>query len=180
MRDWNVVVTVHGKAGFDWACELLAELGRVGRTDYYNVLVMKVPDQPAFMAKLAQWMAEGPTVSTYISRVMPAQCTFDFGTVEQFETKARDIARSWAARLAGKSFHVRLHRRGFKGRLSTPEEERFLDAAVLEALAQAGTPGSITFDDPDAVIMIETVGNRAGLSLWQRDERRRYPFLPAD
>jgi tRNA(Ser,Leu) C12 N-acetylase TAN1 len=75
---------------------------------------------------------------------------------------------------------VRLHRRGFKGRLSTPEEERFLDDALLEALQAAGTPCSLSFDDPDAIIQIETVGNRAGLSLWTREDLARYPFLRVD
>jgi len=42
--------------------------------------------------------------------------------------------------LAGKSFHVRLHRRGFKGRLSTAKEERFLDEALLDALDVLGHP----------------------------------------
>lgn len=82
--------------------------------------------------------------------------------------------------MAGKTFHVRLHRRGFKGQLSTPEEERFLDDTLLDALKRAGTPGSLAFDDPDAVIQIETVGNRAGISLWSREELGRFPFLRAD
>jgi len=30
------------------------------------------------------------------------------------------------------------------------------------------------------VIDIETVGNRAGLSLWARDDLRHYPFLRID
>jgi tRNA(Ser,Leu) C12 N-acetylase TAN1 len=72
---------------------------------------------------------------------------------------------------------VRLHRRGFKGVLSTPHEERFLDEALLSAL---GVGGRISFTDPDAVIQIETIGGRAGMSLWTREELRQYPFLGTD
>jgi tRNA(Ser,Leu) C12 N-acetylase TAN1 len=43
-----------------------------------------------------------------------------------------------------------------------------------------GRPGRINFADPDHVIDIETVGNRAGLSIWSRDDLRRYPFLNVD
>ena len=43
-----------------------------------------------------------------------------------------------------------------------------------------GRPGRINFDDPDHVIDIETVGSRAGLSLWARDDLRCYPFLRID
>jgi tRNA(Ser,Leu) C12 N-acetylase TAN1 len=82
--------------------------------------------------------------------------------------------------LLGKSFHVRLHRRGFKGALSTPKEERFLDDALLAVLASAGAPGRIGFDDPDAVLQIEMIDRRAGVSLWERDDLRRYPFLSVD
>jgi tRNA(Ser,Leu) C12 N-acetylase TAN1 len=84
------------------------------------------------------------------------------------------------ADLRGKSFHVRLHRRGFKGRLSSQNEEGFLDGVLLEALEQSGTPGRITFADPDAIIAVETVDGQAGLSLWTREEMQRYPFIRPD
>lgn len=77
----------------------------------------------------------------------------------------------------GKRFHVRLHRRGLKGVLSTPDEERFLDETLLQARNAAGTPGHIGFDDADFVIHIERIDRRAGLSLWSRDEMQRYPLL---
>jgi hypothetical protein len=71
-------------------------------------------------------------------------------------------------------------RRGFKGRLSSMDEEHFLDGHLLGLLERAGTPGRITFDDPDAIISVETVGPRSGLSLWTREELARYPFLGLD
>jgi tRNA(Ser,Leu) C12 N-acetylase TAN1 len=105
---------------------------------------------------------------------------FDFHSAEEFDAKALAVARGWAARLGGRSFHVRLHRRGLKGRLPSQPHEQVLDRALLIALDAAGTPGRITFDDPDAIIDIETVGNRAGMSLWVRDDLKRYPFLRID
>ena len=48
MRDWNVVVSVHDRQ-FVRACQLLSQFGRVERTEYYNVLVMKVADRAAFL-----------------------------------------------------------------------------------------------------------------------------------
>jgi tRNA(Ser,Leu) C12 N-acetylase TAN1 len=35
----------------------------------------------------------------------------------------------------------------------------------------------VVFDDPDAILSVDTVGDRAGLALWTREELRRYPFL---
>jgi hypothetical protein len=75
---------------------------------------------------------------------------------------------------------VRLHRRGFKGRLSTQVEERFLDTFLLESLERAGAPGHIRFEEPDAIVAVKTVGQRAGLALWTRDDLKRYSFLGLD
>lgn len=179
MIDWNVVVTTRGRR-FTLACELLEEFGRVGRTHFYNVIVMKVADVGEFAESLAAEFARSSMMGFAISRVAPAQHAFDFVSPEAFEERAGEIALTWVDALAGKRFHVRMHRRGFKGRLSSQDEERFLDGALLEALHAAGAPGAITFDDPDAIIAIDTVDKRAGLSLWTRDELARYPFLALD
>jgi len=177
--DWNVVVTVV-EHGFREACELLRRWGRVTRTGYYNVLGLQVADPAKFLEDFAAVVAVSPGLLNFVSHVVPAEASFAFDDAPAFESQARDIALGWLARLAGKSFHVRLHRRGFKGRLATQHEERFLDEVLLAALASAGTPGRIAFDDPDAIIQIETIDGRAGMSLWTRDDLRRFPFLGVD
>ena len=182
MKDWNVVVTAREK-GYDWTRDLLKELklGPFARTEFYNVLVMKVDDVGETLRRVAEIVEQTPSLFTYgVSRIAPAQHTFTFQSPEEFETKARDIVLSRISELGGRTFHVRLHRRGFKGRLSSHDEERFLDRTLLDALELAGRPGALSFDDPDAVIQIETVGNRAGISLWSRAELDRYPFLHVD
>ena len=52
-----------------------------------------------------------------------------------------------------------------------------LDQVLLDALVAKDTPGSIAFEDYEAVLAVETVGQRAGLSLWKWEELERYPFL---
>lgn len=179
MRDWNVVVTVN-EDGYRRVRRMLAPYGTVAPTDYYNVLVMRVADPAAMMEDLAGRIEESPGLMNDLSRVVPAREAFTFQSAEEFEERARAIMLQWVPELAGARFYVRLHRRGFRGRLSSPEEERFLDEAILDRLEQLNTPGRIDFGDPDAVIDIETVGNRAGLSLWTRDDLRRFPFLHVD
>ena len=61
--------------------------------------------------------------------------------------------------------------------ISTPEEERFLDDVLLGALADAGHPARIRFDDPDYVLLIETLAGSAGVGLWTGEDLKRYPFL---
>lgn len=179
MLEWNVVVSVH-EDGYRSAVRLLRPFGQVESTVYYNVLVMKVNDISLFIDQLAALVAETPGVLNDISRVVPCEMCFDYENAQEFESKARDVAMSWVPELAQSAFHVRMHRRGFKERLSSQDEERFLDSVLLAALEESGTPGCITFDDPDAIISVETVGYRAGLSFWRRTDLQRYPFLRLD
>jgi tRNA(Ser,Leu) C12 N-acetylase TAN1 len=179
MLEWNVVVSVH-EDGYKSAVRVLQPFGRVEPTGYYNVLVMKVDDISTFIDRFAALVAETPGVLNDISRVAPCEACFDYESAQEFESKARDVALSWVPELAQSAFHVRMHRRGFKGRLSSQDEERFLDSVLLAALEEVGTPGHITFEDPDAIISVETVGQRAAMSFWRRDDLERYPFLRLD
>ena len=173
---WNVIVTLP-EATAGQARRVLRRWGALQRTAHFHVLVMAVADADRFLREFGEAVAETPGILNFIAHVFPAQRAFDFATVEEFEAKAREVALAWAPLLAGKRFHVRLHRRGLKGVLSTPKEERFLDEALLQALGTADPPAHIGFDDADCVIHIETVDRRAGMSLWSRADLERYPFL---
>lgn len=179
MHDWNVVITVH-EEGYNEARKQLERLGRVDRTDYFNVLLMRVEDARNFLELLRAEAQLEPGRFRSLARVMPVIQCFEFQNPAEFENKARQAVCAWLPSLQGKSFHLRMHRRGFKGKLSSMEEERFLDTYLLEALDLAGSKGRISFDDPDAIIALETLGTRAGLSLWTREELRRYPLLHLD
>jgi len=173
---WNVVVTLL-EATAPQARRVLRRWGWLQRTPYFHVLVMAVADPDQFLREFGEAVAKTPGILNFVAHVFAAQRTFDFASVEEFETKAREFALAWAPLLAGKRFHVRLHRRGLKGVLSTPKEERVLDEALLDALSAAETPGHIGFDDADFIIHIETIDRRAGMALWSRDDLCRYPFL---
>jgi tRNA(Ser,Leu) C12 N-acetylase TAN1 len=179
MQDWNVVVSVHDQ-GYTRARQVLSTYGDVGRTEFYNVLVLRVADRQAFMERFAAMVSAVPDFLEIVSRVVPAAVVFPFQSAEEFEAKAKDAVLAWLPQLAGKSFHVRMHRRGFKERMSSQTEERLLDGLLLGALEDAGTPGRIDFADPDVVIDVETVGQRAGLALWTREDIARYPFIKLD
>jgi tRNA(Ser,Leu) C12 N-acetylase TAN1 len=179
MHDWDVVISVR-EDGYTRARQLLQRYGPVYHTDYYNVLVMKVDDIPRLLEELRARVGEDPSILAAVARVLPAVRCFDFRSHDDFEARAREAALAWVPELAHKSFHVRLHRRGLKEQLPRPEEERSLDQALLEALERAGTPGRISFEDPDAILAVETVGHRAGLGLWTREDLGRYPFLRPD
>jgi tRNA(Ser,Leu) C12 N-acetylase TAN1 len=179
VKDWNVVVSIY-QDGFKRALSALEAFGRVERSPYYNVLVMTVEDPTALLEAVERRTEESPALYDAISRVAPAICSFEFQSADEFEEKAKSIVLQWLPRLAGRSFHVRFHRRGPRHDLPTPEVERVLDDALLDGLRQAGTLGTLSFSDPDAVIAIDTIDDRAGISLWTREDLARHRLLRPD
>jgi tRNA(Ser,Leu) C12 N-acetylase TAN1 len=179
VADWNVVISTRGES-YRAARAALREFGRVGRTEYFNVLVMKVADIAAFLEDLSSLATINPAMISDFGRIAPAAEAFEFETAAEFEQKLREIACRWIPALAGRSFHCRIHGRGLKPLISTRTAEQDLNRALLDALAAAGTPGSLDFTDPDAVIAVDTVGRRAGVSVWTREQLKKYPFLRAE
>ncbi|MBE9502705.1 MAG: hypothetical protein IME96_00845 [Proteobacteria bacterium] len=179
MKDWNVVITVH-EGKFREAFNLLEPFGQVGKSEFFNVLVMKADDIQKMMKTLLWRISEKPAILSIVARIMPVSQTFNFHKPEEFEEKAREVVKYWIPALSGKGFHVRMHRRGFKGRLSTLKEEQFLDNYLIESLEKRKASGHITFTEPDFIIDIETVAQRAGLSLWSKEDLEGYPFLKLD
>lgn len=180
MKDWNVVITVNDSEGFRKARREFQRFGDVAATDYHNVLVLRVPDVPKFLDLFRSITEADKSLLNCVSRVAPAGFAFDFLAPEEFRIKARTIVLGWLALLCGHSFHVRMHRRGLKRELPSPSVEQFLSDAILSGARERGWPSRIDFADPDYVIGVETAGNRAGVTLWTRNDLRRFPFLRVD
>lgn len=176
MPDWNMVITVH-EGQFKWAVRFLQRFGQVRRTDYYNVLVMQAANVPDLMDAMKAAAPAEEYVIPLFSRAVPVTHTFRFRDRPDFLDQAEKIVRPWSGQLADQAFFVRMHRRGFKGRLHSQQIEQHLSGIILEAIQQQGRPGRISFSDPDAVVAIETVGPQAGLALWRREELERWPLL---
>lgn len=172
MRDWNVVVTVN-ENGFNKARRALKKFGEVARTDYFNVLVMRVDDSARFLDELSRELEKDSELAESVARAVPVDRTFQFQNVEEFERTAKELVKPWVSRIAGKKFHVRMHRRGFKGKLSSQNEERFLDEFLLDEAAEAGHASKVDFGDPDLIISLETLGQSAGVSLWEKKDFSR-------
>jgi tRNA(Ser,Leu) C12 N-acetylase TAN1 len=179
MKDWNVIVTIY-QQGFRRAIRALQDIAPVERSPYHNVLVMRADDPIQVLETVERLTEERPALYDAIARVAPAARIFDFQSTEDFKERAISVIREWAQQLTGRTFHVRLHRRGPILVLRTPEAERLFDDAVVAATTAAGTPARISFTDPDAVIAIDTVDNRAGLSLWTRELLSRHRLLRPD
>lgn len=176
---WNVVVTVH-KEGFKEARRSLRRLGLVRQTPFFNVLTMRVQDRDEFLRDLSDRVRRQPHLRASLSRVIPVSDRFSFISRHEFEHKGKKIVDQWLPQLSGQSFHVRMHRRGYSGTLSSLEQEKMFDRYVLGALHSQGQSARIDFSDPDYIIDIETVESEAGFSIWSRSDRTSFPFLNLD
>jgi tRNA(Ser,Leu) C12 N-acetylase TAN1 len=141
---------------------------------------MTVEDPMALLEAVEKRTEERPALYDAISRVAPAMRSFEFHSAEEFKDQGKSILLEWSPRLTGRSFHVRLHRRGGGHDLRTPDAERFFDDAILEQTTLAGRPATVSFTDPDVVITIDTVDDRAAVALWSREDLARHRLLRPD
>ena len=179
MKNWNVVISVF-QDGFRRALRALRALGPVEHSPYHNVLVMAVEEPLPLLEAIEKVTEAHPALYDAIARVAPASRCFEFHSGEEFLALSRQVILEWVPRLSGRSFHVRLHRRGPTLDLKSPEVERHLDEAMLSALQEAGAPGHVSFTDPDAVIVIDTIDDRAGISFWTREDIAQHRLLRPD
>lgn len=179
MKNWNVIVTIN-QFHFKEAFRLLKPLGRVSHTRFYNVLAMQVEHCDEFLETLREWLDDFPDTAETISRVAPVEETFEFTDAESFLAAASELLLRRLDELAGRSFHVRVHRRGEAAGLTGYHAERRLGQVLFDALVAAGTPARVDFREPDVIVCVETLENRGGVALWPRARREKYPFLRID
>jgi tRNA(Ser,Leu) C12 N-acetylase TAN1 len=173
--DWNVLATsVEGARPV-----LLAGLRRRGAFrggGYRNVAIGRVGDVPGFLAALRDDVARDPVLAGALARVLPIARTFRLAADDPLGSLEAAV-EALHPEVAGQSFFVRLERRGLHGTLHSSEVERALGTLLWQKLEADGHAPRVTFTDPDVVIAIETLGDRAGIALIGRALRQAYPFV---
>jgi tRNA(Ser,Leu) C12 N-acetylase TAN1 len=175
MEQWNVLATSF--EGYrDLLLRVLKKFGRFGGAGYRNVAIGRVEDVPAFLDALRDAMAAEPRLGAVVAKAVPIAHTVRFDPAELLDALA-DAARPLFPQLAGGSFHVRVERRGLKGVLHASDVERHVGSAAWAALETDGHAPRVSFKDPDRVLLIETLGERAGLTVVDRTLRQSYDFV---
>jgi tRNA(Ser,Leu) C12 N-acetylase TAN1 len=172
---WNVLCTSH-EGRRDALLVALRRLGRFRPGGYRNVVVGEVEAPLAFLDVLRDGLARDLLLPTALAKAVPIETTLRFEPAAPVPALAA-AAEPLLPRLAAGSFFVRLERRGLKGRLHTPTIERELGDHVWRALEARGAVPRVDFRDPDAVLVVETLGDQAGLAVLSRDLRQAYPFV---
>lgn len=175
--DWNVIATVREGPGHEKA--LLAGLKRLGEfhaSDFKYVCFGRVEDPAAFLETVRQAQAAGEEWTRYLARLIPIERTFHFDA-EQFVERLRQAVAPFAERMGTGRFFVRVERRGMLGRVHSQEAERAAADHLIELLEARGGKLTTDFNDPDWIVVCETLGAEAGVALLTRETRERYAFV---
>jgi tRNA(Ser,Leu) C12 N-acetylase TAN1 len=176
MWEFNIVATMANEGRFRHLMQELDPYGEFRKTEFLGVVLGRVEDKDAFLEAVREKTARQLIAFQDLGRVVPVDQVFIF-RVEDFLDKMRESIRPYIERLANKCFYVRLERRGHKGQIISPEAERAMDAFIREELSKEGKSAQIDFENPDAVIVVETIGDRCGVGLLTRELMDRYEFV---
>ncbi len=175
MEEWNVLATAH-EGRRDALLTALRRLARFRPGGYRNVLICTVDDPHQFLRQVADALRRDTLLATALARVIPIDVTLHFDPNDAASTIAAG-AEPLVDRLAGGTFFVRVERRGLKGKLHSQTLERALGDLVWRALEARGHQPRVSFHDPDAVLVVETLGDRVGLAVLPRALRAEFPFV---
>ncbi len=176
MHEWNVLITCITGCRLHLA-KVLRNFGHIKATGYRNVLLGHVESTGEFLDKVKALAAEQPETERMLGRIIPFDKVLQFTDPKELVTSLTDAVTDYIPRLQGKKFYVRMERRGFKGKVSSPEVERTVDDFVLKTVHETGGEAKVDFEDPDVIIALEMVSNIVGISYLTRDLREQYPFV---
>jgi tRNA(Ser,Leu) C12 N-acetylase TAN1 len=175
MAAWNVLAT-SPEGRRDALLLALRRLGKFRRGGYRNVLVGQVAERAEFLRAVRDALASDALLPGALAKLVPIEATVRIEPESAVDTVAA-AAEPFLAPLAAGSFFVRLERRGLKGRIHTPTFERELADRVWKTLEARGHAPRVDFRDPDAILVVETIGDEAGIAVLTRALRSDFPFV---
>lgn len=174
--EWNILATAFMRKE-RYLLRLLREYGDFKGSGFRDVIVGTVENRGGFLDALNNIIKDDPARLRHLSQIVPIEKTFQFD-LQDFREKLQKAVVPFAEQLEDNcKFYVRVKRRGHKGELSSMEIEKEMSAFIIDALEKTGRQARVNFEDPDKFIIVETIGNRAGVGLITREMRERYPFI---
>lgn len=173
--EWNILATANRRQE-RYLLRLLSKYGEFKGSGYRDVVVGRVEDVDTFLETLETLRQEKPEKMRSLSHIVPIERTFQF-EISDFRDKLRKAILPYVELVENSRFYVRVERRGHKGEISSLEEEQEMDSFILEALKNTGKLAQVSFKDPDKIIIVETIENRAGIGLVTREMKEKYPFI---
>ena len=175
MKEWNILATAYWGRGKD-ALQLLSLHGEFKGSGFKDVLQGYVGNVNLFLEKIELMRGENPDKMASLSQILPLDRTFSF-SISDFMDKLKESVLPGIEIVEGRKFYVRAKRRGHKGEISSLEIEKKISSFIFEELEKAGKQAQVSFTDPDMVIVIETIANRAGVAFISREMKEKYPLI---
>lgn len=174
-QDWNVIATSRG-GHEDSLIAAIHDLGGFERTGSPGVIVGQVENRGDFLERLQARMESNSHLPSLLGRAVPVECTVELDGLDPVRP-LEDAVLCLAGRIGNATYHVRVDAHGH-GPIAHPHDlEQRLGDALWRELKQRGFEARVTFDDPELVVLIELVGDAAGLALVDRETRRQYYFM---
>jgi tRNA(Ser,Leu) C12 N-acetylase TAN1 len=168
-KEWNVLVISHEHEERR-LLKALKGLGEFEFTGFRSLLVGKV-DPRAFLEKI-QLMSIAS-----LSRVVPIEENFN-ARPDNLLQILKERVKEYAKRIEpGESFCLRFERRGFKGEISSQEIEREVGEYMYGLLEREGKNPRVDLEDPDKLVVVQSIGDSFGMGLIDRETMERYPFI---
>lgn len=174
-RPWNVMLTAKNRQQRDLA-RMVKHLGDFRWTPFLGVMVGRVENPEAFCDQLLRSEQDKPGFLEPLARLVPLDRAFTF-RVETLAEELKQAVLSYADRIDGGSFYVRIERRGHTGDFHSQPLEQELDRTLMDQLRDRGAAPRIDFKDPDMIVAVELIGDDCGVGLVTRAMRERYPFV---
>ena len=177
--DWNLVVTAYGGRRHD-LIHALRPIVRLRRAGYSEVHGRPHRRRGRVPRRDRGARRRGPLRAEVLARVVPVVAHVRRSRRPGSKPSSSPRRRRSLDALAGRSFHVRVERRGHRERRrSRIMLERGLGTALVEALRARGVTPHVTFDDPDLIVAVELIGAVGGIGLVSRALRAQLPLRPA-
>jgi tRNA(Ser,Leu) C12 N-acetylase TAN1 len=173
---WNLLVTSQ-EGQREALRRALRPLARFRRGGFPNVLVATVEDPAGFLDGLGEVCAASEIVRASVGKVIPVDRTLRFAAPETFRDEVLAVLGTLVDRLEGRTFFVRIFRRGFRGQIDSTRLEGEVGAHLVGLLEARGGRPKVRFDDADVAVVIETLHDEVGIAFLDRARRVTYPFI---
>jgi tRNA(Ser,Leu) C12 N-acetylase TAN1 len=173
---WNVLATsLEGQR--EALLGALRRLARFRRGGFPNVLVATVDDPLAFVDTLAEARAASTLIQTSLGKVIPIERTLRLDDPQRFVDVVSGALTECADRLVGRTFFVRVFRRGLRGAIDSTAVEGEIGGRLVAALTSRGDQPRVRFADADVAVVVETLRDEVGIALLPRALRTTHPFV---
>lgn len=172
MKEWNVLITAT-RGEEKYLLRFLEEYGEFKGSGFRDVVLGWVEDVDAFLKRLEDLRLETPVKLNCLSQIVPLGKTLHFDVFD-FMDKLREVISPFVEKIENKKFYVRVKRRGHKGEISSQKVEKEMAGFILDTLEKGSKRAQVGFEDPDVILIVETIGNWAGVGLIGKEMREKY------